>query len=420
LSIIRKQTSVGKGITFTELIDNSKKTSTIAVSFLTELTAENAAVNALVPMILTHSSKAYPTMTALNCRLSTLYGASLSYAAGAVADNHDLMVRISTIADKYALEGENLTLSAAQLLCGCIFEPNFSEDDFDLLKGELIDNIDSTLNDKHLFASVSAAKTIFKGESSAVYPYGDRESASAVTPDSAYSAYKRLLSGAAIEVCCYGREISPQAKQCLISAFSALGNREGVYVPTAEPSPLKSSPAFSEDKLDVVQSKLLLAYKSHEPDSAAMRLFSGIFGGTPFSLLFTNVREKMSLCYYCSARYRPLKQTLIVNSGVEHTNISTAREAIGQQLERICSGDFTNELVEQTKLYYCDAYRQIGDSPNNLFSWYHSMAVSGKIVSPEEMIERTAAVTREDIIRCAKSFALDTVYVLTASSSEEE
>ena len=58
--------------------------------------------------------------------------------------------------------------------------------------------------------------------------------------------------------------------------------------------------------MDITQAKLVIGLRSGmthaEDDYFAFRVMTDIFGGGPYSRLFLNVREKMSLCYYCSAR----------------------------------------------------------------------------------------------------------------------
>ena len=72
----------------------------------------------------------------------------------------------------------------------------------------------------------------------------------------------------------------------------------------------------------------------------AARLMTAMFGGTPHSKLFLNVREKMSLCYYCAARYNSNKGIMTVESGVETQNIEAAKNEILNQLEEMKRGNF--------------------------------------------------------------------------------
>ena len=91
------------------------------------------------------------------------------------------------------------------------------------------------------------------------------------------------------------------------------------------------------EEMDVAQSKLEMGFIVKDLASAedinAARLMSAILGGTASSKLFTNVREKKSLCYYCASRFIKLKGIMMVESGVETANIARTRDAVLAEIE---------------------------------------------------------------------------------------
>ena len=56
------------------------KTNEISISFITPLTQQNAAANAVVPFILARTCAQYPSILALNRKLASLYGAQIAPA----------------------------------------------------------------------------------------------------------------------------------------------------------------------------------------------------------------------------------------------------------------------------------------------------------------------------------------------------
>ena len=54
-----------------------------------------------------------------------------------------------------------------------------------------------------------------------------------------------------------------------------------------------------------------------------------------------NVREKMSLCYYCRSIVNQRNGIMIVASGIEFSNKEIAENAIIEQLNAIKNGDIT-------------------------------------------------------------------------------
>ncbi len=156
----------------------------------------------------------------------------------------------------------------------------------------------------------------------------------------------------------------------------------------------------------------------------ACTILSGLFGGTPVSKLFTNVREKMSLCYYCASAYVHSKGTILVDSGVENENVGILTEEVINQLDMIKKGDFTDEELTNTKLALINNIKSVSDSPSSLIGWYFAGYYKGNIISPEQGIKDILSVTREQLTEAANSFSLDTVYVMAGNeksvSDEEE
>ena len=171
--------------------------------------------------------------------------------------------------------------------------------------------------------------------------------------------------------------------------------------------------------MDVAQSKLVVAFKGTEKlGEEQFRMFSAVFGGTPFSMLFQNVREKLSLCYYCASRVIAGKNTLIVDSGVELANAEKAHEAILEQLEAMKRGEFPDELLENTKYSMVNALKGIGDTPMSCISEVHQRFVMQDDAGVEERIARYLALTREDIIAAANAMREDTVYLMQQGGTQ--
>ena len=176
------------------------------------------------------------------------------------------------------------------------------------------------------------------------------------------------------------------------------------------------------DELDVAQSKLVMGFRTGKlPDAqavAAMWLMTALFGGTPNSKLFLNVREKLSLCYYCAARFDRLTGLMFVDSGVEKKNRLQAQEEILRQLEEIRQGNFTQEELDATLLQIQNSLRSVSDSLGSLESWYMTQIMDQTHRSPVQEWELLSQITREALIQAAKQVQLDTIYFLTGKEAE--
>ena len=99
--------------------------------------------------------------------------------------------------------------------------------------------------------------------------------------------------------------------------------------------------------------------------------------------------------------------------------VNEARKAIEEQLEAICDGDFTDEELENTKKSLCGGFKSNYDSIYDIMGWYAAQNTRNTAFTPEEINERIANLTREDIISCAKTFKSDTVFVIRGEEKED-
>ena len=420
-AIQRKE--IGKGVFFTKITDSRYKRNLISMNFLTDLSEESASVNAIVPRLLAKASADYPTLAALSNKLSSLYAARISGNAGKHGDSQFMLLSCSTIDDMYALEGEKLTDDVLDIMLGCLFRPLtengiFSEKMTALEKQSLIDDIEAEINDKISYARSKGYKLMCSGEPAAVKGLGSTEKAAEITAESAFAAYKKMLETCHVEIICAGCNDFESAEKKLTDAFGKI-NRGEITVCRSDKSPLKAEVVTETEKMPVTQSKMVLGFKTSCTDYPALTVMSAIYGGTTTSKLFMNVREKMSLCYYCSSSLNRDKGIIIVNSGVENNNIEKAKAEILAQFEDMKKGNFTDEDISHARLSLENDLKGVNDSPKSVVGWYFSGIYRNDAKTPEESVRQINEVTRERIVQAAQSVELDCVYILTSDEEKE-
>ena len=174
------------------------------------------------------------------------------------------------------------------------------------------------------------------------------------------------------------------------------------------------------ESFDVAQGKLCMGFSFTKPvDYFVARLFNVIFGGSPTSKLFMNVREKMSLCYYCSSVFDPYVQCFFVSSGIESSNFELAKNEIIHQLNDMKSGLISKEEFENAKLYLLDFINGIKDSHSLLISDKLRNYLLGQDFSLEEQIEAIQSVSFEQIVEAANATSLETIYFLKGCDANE-
>ncbi len=365
----------------------------------------------------TECSEQYTDYKQLSSALLDLYDASLSAATSLFCGARRTDVWAAALDDRYALNGEKLECETARLLCGCIFRPLVKNGAFDekiteMLRTQLIDNLDSAINDKAVYASERAAKTAFIGEAAELPASGLSENAKNVTAVSAFNAYREMMKTAHAEICAVGCSEFAESEQIFTEEFSKL-DRENIYQLKAEPSALKKTPAIIEDNLEMQQAILRMYFKAPKMDDRpANALFSRILGGMTTSRFFTNIREKRSLCYYCGSSANRFNRTLVCSAGIEPQNAEKTREAMLAEINDICENGVTNDELERAKLEILDELSSTYDSALGISSWYLSQITDEKFISPEEFAELIKAATPDRVKEAARKYGLDTVYLL--------
>lgn len=416
------RTALSRGVNLSVLSDPKFKHNRISVNLIVPMDAQTVSRYAILPFLLRKGSKSCSDFTQLNRRLDAMYGASLAADVGKSGGNQIITLGVKTLDDRFTLEGADLVRQAAVLLRELLTEPLIEDGVFDrkeffLERQNLVDAIESLINDKRGYALAQCRMLMGRDDPSALFKYGTVAQAQALTPKEAAQSYRQLLDTAAIEIMFVGPGDPSAASEVMKKAFAGL-NREPQPFTDAILCAAGEEALKSTEYLDVAQSKMVLGFRCADRGDAArqaaMRLMTALYGGTPSSKLFLNVREKLSLCYYCAARYDRSAAVMLVDCGVEKQNIESAKKEILVQLDEIRNGNFEDETLENTRLQIKNSLRAVADYPGTLEEWYLSRILSGEIASPEQEMRAIDAVTREQVIEAAKQTRLDAVYLLTS------
>lgn len=414
---------IAEGVFFSSVTDKRFKLNKVSVSFITGLSEETAALNALVPCLLSKCNDNFRTMAALNRKLSGLYAANLDCSVRKDGDLQYTGLYVTVIDNAYALENEDIMTEAITLLKDCIFRPFlengvFPRNSIEIEKQNQIDDNNAEINDKTLYSLKKAYKTAFKGEPAETGCLGENCDIEKITPESAIEQYRKILETLRVEIVCVGCNDFIGTKEILKDVFSSL-KRQVKQSPENKISLIKSEPLRITEKLEVEQSKLVIVFKSENRNKPALMVMSTLYGGGEFSKLFKVVREEMSLCYYCYSRLGYSKGVMSAECGVDHNNLENAEKECLNQLNEIVKGNFSESDIEKTKLSLINSLYSVNDGVSSVSNWYFSRIMDNDIITPEEMVNRINSVSRDEIIEAARSMKTDTIYVLTSDKKEE-
>jgi len=417
---------IAESVFFNSVQENRFKTIRISAVIFMPLRRETAAANALVQRLLVRSTQEYPDFTVLSKKLCSLYGASLSGNVKKTGDIQVITLSIAGIADRYTFDQENLSEQLAQLLCSVIFAPRllgeaFFEEDIMQEKRQLLDLIDSEFNDKRIYASLRATEIMCKNEIFGLNRYGMPKDINSASSHQIYEAWKNIIETGVFNFMYVGgtnlEKISAVFQNCFKDR-----NRNPITLST-EIIKKANHITRETEEMEVSQSKLMMGFRTElaepEDDVTAMRLMSVVLGGGAQSKLFKNVREKLSLCYYCFAKYDRAKGIMFIDSGIESANVDQTQNAVLKELGDMQKGIISDSEIEASKLLINNTFFSSNDTVYGLENWYTSQLLDKKIDSTEEACQKINNITKEQIISAANKVTLDTVYVLQPLTERE-
>ncbi len=416
-----KRSEICRGVNFTYIPEKKFKTTRLSFSMFTPLSEENVSKNAVLSSLLAHSCKKYPSLFDVSLRLEELYGASISPSLEKLGETQVITLAARSINNNFVPNSENNILNVADLLCEMIFEPDvenesFKEKNMAQEKRQLIEDIESEMNDKRIYAYHRCEEIMCQNEKFGINPLGTIRDAKNLNGKDVYKSWQRLLSSSHIEIMTIGSCAPEPVIKKFENYFSKI-KRDNIDVCQTEVVKKAENIYDICEIMDVTQCKLVLGFRTETAkpsnDVEAVKVMAALLGGTPQSKLFLNVREKLSLCYYCSARYNAQKGIMFIESGVEQKNVQKAKAEILEQIKELKIGNFSNTEFLETKMFITQSIEKTKDNLSALDAWYTSETFDEIKDTPDDKIEKINKVTREQVVDAANKLTLDTVYILS-------
>ena len=397
------------------------KTNFVAGFFLSDLCKEKITINALIPAVLMSGTENLPTLKDINSSLDDLYGAAMDASSDKIGDKQALQFYITTIDDKYALNGENLLEDSIKLLLELIYNPKlvdgkFSKEYVDKEKENLKELIKARVNEKSQYAVSRCVEEMFKGEPYGVYKYGNIEDLENINSENLYEQYKWLLKNSEIHF--------------YVSSSSKIDEKWFDICKTYSNSNVKKNSEMAEfkakenvsdivEKQDVTQGKLVLGYNldiNVKEDLYKVQVYNAILGSSSNSKMFQNVREKESLAYTARSMFIKHKSVMLVFAGIEIDKHDKALEIIEKQVDDMKKGEFSDEDIRDAKVFLENIMNSYKDSQDILIDLSLGQIIMDMHDSIEDMKKKINSVTREDILYVANRVYLNTKYFLTAKN----
>lgn len=401
------------------------KTNTIVWKMKAPLKQETATLRALLPYVMQSSTKKYPTTGALRSYLDELYGASFYTDLGKKGEEHIITFTLEIANENYLQDKTPLLKKAVEFFNEVLLHPNMTDRAFDKKTVEkekrgLKQRIQSVFDDKMRYANVRLIEEMCKGEPYEIQPTGELNKVDDITGEALYEYYQKAFNEDKMDLYVIGdidiNEVENLFSTLIFKERSNIQNLIEVKKDVREIKEVKEHQDLNQGKLNI-GCRTNIVYG--ESDYFALQMFNGIFGGFPHSKLFINVREKESLAYYAASRIESYKGLLMIMSGIENQNYDKAVSIIKEQLDLMKQGQITEQELNQTKAVIQNQFLETIDSARGLIEVLYNNVVGSTNISPEEWIEQTKAVTKEEIIKVAQKVQMDTIYFLTGLEGDQ-
>ncbi|WP_125704048.1 EF-P 5-aminopentanol modification-associated protein YfmF [Lacticaseibacillus daqingensis] len=396
------------------------KTTRIAVHFLAPTDAMTYAARTLLTSVLETSSAAYPTQAALAAELELMYGANFGIGVSKDGQVHRVTATLDLVAD--ALAGQPLLARGCRFLAEVLLHPKRVGDHFDPAvvtreRHNLMDYLSSLAEDRQLQASLAAQALYFAADADQATPsFGTAEAVAAVTETDLQAAYQQLLTLDQIELVVLG-DVQPAAVTELVAQMGfAPRNPHPLSLITDQP--VAATVRTQTQVASVNQAKMNLAYHTpidlYGPNYYPALVAAELFGGSPLSFLFTNVREKASLAYYASSVLDPFRHLMMVQTGIDGTNAAVVQDLIAAQLKKVATGDFSDALLQKIKDGLKNGRQIAYDSPRFLArqGLLHALIPAHRMAYADYAAQ-VDAVTRAQVQAAAEAMTLQAIYLLT-------
>ncbi len=409
-------------VNLTSIKTDKFKTSCISVTFRLQLERENATKNALLPSVLLRGCARYPDMETLSAAMDELFGTRIEPFVRKKGEVQCVGLYADFVDDAFVPKGEKLLEKVTELMGQILLFPATKAGllNSDYVKSErenLSDRIKARINDKQLYAATRLNELMCSGEAYSVDSLGNADDALKITSQTLTKHYRHILENSSIEVFYCGSADRKRVETALLGALEALPrSQSGFSVASTDVKTKTGDVRYFKDNLDVTQGKLALGFRLGEVMQnsalAPIMVFNAVYGGAVTSKLFTNVREKLSLCYYASSRIERHKGLLMVYSGIEFDKYDDALKEILHQMELCTQGQIGSDELSSAKKSVITDLNSLMDDQTQLENYYLGQALDSTSCAPDMLASLVSEVCAEEVVAVAKSVRLDSVYFL--------
>ena len=425
--------SVGDGMVLYAWQTDRFKVGMLSLSMAKQTEAKRVPPTSLLFSTLKRGTVRYPSLAQINARLDDLYASSLTTRNYRCGDRQIVGMSAEFLDSRYLDDPEagDILDGCAEMMAQMLLYPLTEEGTGLLLprlveseKTNLCDAIRARQNNPRVWAALRFHEIMFEGEPCGIPHHGRVEQIMALSREQLRDCHSEWLNSSEMIFFYVGPEEPQRVADTLRCRFEAFRPTKLISCPPT--SVIRRATRVKEvtEEMAVSQGKLNIGFRTditvHDPDYYAMAVANEIYGASPVSKLFMQVREEKSLCYSIGSTYDQYKGSLRVSCGIDPDAKEIACEEIYRQWECLRRGEITEEEMTAAKRSLDNSYRTVEDNPHAIEGFYYGRLLEGVDMTVEDCRRRFAEVTREQVAAAASKLTPDTVYFLKGTLTDGE
>ncbi|MBR3227057.1 MAG: insulinase family protein [Erysipelotrichaceae bacterium] len=361
-------------------------------------------------------SKSYPDKQSMYRARDSLYGVYLSSETRANVNLIETGIHFSFVNPRFLkdIASEDMLEYFRECFYNVFFDPSL----LDEFKRNYKDCIRRRLDRPDKAAFNRVVQILSKEEERiAIRDIDHIEEIDTITLEDIKKAYERLLSDFSADVTLigdYDRETEDFARKLC-------GNRR--YLLDNDPYVIRDLGEIVEEK-DVSQSVLNIIYATpysrRSPDFYAFTLGNVLLGGVATSLLFEEVREKRSLCYYINALDYKNEGLVRICTAINSDDKDEVVSETEKQIKRLVDKDYDTMKLELARKLLIDSLQSMIDDPSYCHDYLYGGLLNGIDISAEEYEQGLLSVTMDDISRVFHNYSHVLTYLLKGNKDEQD
>ncbi len=424
--MVQKRSAITDSVNLFSIQTDKFKTGIIAFTIAMPAGKLHSPYSLILAKMLERATKSYPSRIALSRRVDDLYVSSTDIRRIGFGKNILFSFSAEMLDEKYCKKSANVTRDICALLKEYILSPLFDEDGlfpeeaFEQEKRRSASALRAIINSPGAYASLRLSELLRRDDPDTL---SFEETIEAVERCDRYTLtkfYKENISCRPIDVYYVGSLSHEKMadKLCEVLGEYRATKKEELIALLADNAPRQT--VHKNETMPLSQGRLGIGFRSDirmgDEDYYAALLFDELFGGSPSSKLFVNVREKRSLCYSCGSNYSSTTGNVTASAGISPKNRNITEQAILIEFENIKAGKITKNEFAASKNSLLNSIRETYDSPIDILEYYLYSNTANVNLSLDEHLARVSLLKKEDVVRVANRTVLDCIYFLCGES----